>query len=131
MLIPSTGNLLIDAKNFSSADSKQLYDINLPFTIVELRAALAASHESTLGLDNINYSILQHLPNESLQYVLKLFNKFFEIREIPSNFKHSIITPLLKPGKDPQQASSYRSIASTSCMGKIWERMVTNAYCII
>ena len=75
MLKPSTGNLLIDAKNFSSADSKQLYDINLPFTIAKLRTALVASHDSTPGLDNINYSILQLLPNESLLYVLIIFLK--------------------------------------------------------
>ena len=32
--------------------------------------------------------------------------------------------PILKKGKDPKQASSYRPISLTSCVGKTMERIV-------
>jgi hypothetical protein len=34
------------------------------------------------------------------------------------------VIPILKPGKDPNEPESYRSISLTSCICKIIERMV-------
>ena len=40
--------------------------------------------------------------------------------------KSSIIVPLLKPGKCPSSVKSYRQVALTSCLAKIFERIMNN-----
>ena len=37
-----------------------------------------------------------------------------------------IVIPILKPGKDPGDVSSYRPITSLSCLGKVMEQIVKN-----
>ncbi|XP_048000273.1 collagen alpha-1(I) chain-like [Leguminivora glycinivorella] len=46
--------------------------------------------------------------------------------EIPEDWKTQIIIPLLKPAKNPEDASSYRPIALSATMGKILEHLVKN-----
>ncbi len=41
-------------------------------------------------------------------------------------WKHAIIVPILKPGKNPSDPSSYRPIALTSQLCKIMERIITD-----
>ena len=36
----------------------------------------------------------------------------------------SIILPILKPGKDPQDSSNYHPISLTSCLSKLLEKMM-------
>jgi hypothetical protein len=38
--------------------------------------------------------------------------------------KQGVICPILKPGKDPTQVNSYRSITLLSCIGKLMERII-------
>jgi ribonuclease HI len=39
--------------------------------------------------------------------------------------EHSIVIPIHKPGKPTRQATSYRPISLTSCLGKLLERIIT------
>ena len=126
MLTPPTDTHIDIAKSYSAADSKSINDINIQFSLSELRSAIATSRDSSPGIDNINYSMLQHLPNESLLTLLNIINNIWIDGSIPRNLKQSIIIPLLKPGKDPLEPNSYRPIALTSCLSKIMERMVNN-----
>ena len=71
---PPPDNSFSDAINYQSIDNKEIHDVNLPFSISELRLALALSHESSLGFDNFNYSILHKLPFESLNSMLDIIN---------------------------------------------------------
>ena len=45
---------------------------------------------------------------------------------MPIKWKHAVVIPILKPGKNPSCPSSYRPIALTSILCKTMERMVTN-----
>ena len=47
---------------------------NQPFSIDELRIALGKDHDTAPGPDQIHYQILKHLPEASLQCLLKVFN---------------------------------------------------------
>ena len=49
-----------------------------------------------------------------------------ETGELPTTWKESTITPLLKPNKDPQEPTSYRPISLTSGICKTMETMVNN-----
>ena len=56
--------------------------------------------------------------------VLKLFNTIWSTGEVPSNWLHSIITPIHKANKPANIAMSYRPISLTSNLCKLMEKMV-------
>ena len=45
---------------------------------------------------------------------------------IPTKWKHAIITPICKPGKDKTLAASYRPISQTNTLCKILESIISN-----
>ena len=51
----------------------------------------------------------------------EIYNRIWMEGEIPKSWKSAIITPLLKEGKDVR---SYRSVALTNSLCKIFERMI-------
>ena len=51
-------------------------------------------------------------------------NGLWSTSSSPKTWKTSIVVPVLKPGKDPNLPQSYRPIALTSCVCKLYERMV-------
>jgi len=57
---------------------------------------------------------------------LALMNHIWQEGRLPSTWKHALVVPILKPGKDASKAGSYRPIALTSVLCKIMERMVTD-----
>ena len=65
------------------------------------------------------------MDNRPLEVILKLVNKVWKLGEIPAAWKHLVIVPILKPGKDASDPSNYRPIAVTSQVVKTMEKMVT------
>lgn len=100
-------------------------DLNLPFSMFELRKAISSARQTTTGKDGVGSMMLDHMKDSTLAVVLRLFNLVWETSNIPSTWKQSVIVPVLKPGKDLSDLSSYRPIALTSQSGKTMERMVT------
>ena len=95
--------------------------------LYELETAIRKTKKnSAAGDDRITYEMLQHLPKCSKQALLKYYNNIWSSGDIPLNFKHSIITPILKPNKNQHEPSSYRPICLTSTVGKIMERLITD-----
>jgi len=101
--------------------------LNDNFCLHELRRAIRETKkQSAPGDDKICYEFLQNLPKCSVKALLKLYNRIWLNGEFPQNWRHAIVTPVLKYGKDPTKVSSYRPISLTSTIGKILERLVTN-----
>ena len=48
------------------------------------------------------YSTRRRYYSETLKYLLDMYNKIWEKREIPKTWKHAIITNLVKRGKRPK-----------------------------
>jgi len=97
------------------------------FSLSELRRAVRETKKhSAPGDDRISYSMIQHLSKRSTRILLDLYNRVWTEGQIPQDWRHAIITPILKPGKDPQDISSYRPISLTSAVGKVMEKLVTN-----
>ena len=114
--------LFEDPPNHSSNNNY----LNEKFSIHELRRAIKdAKTKSAPGEDRITYEILKKLPNKILKIILKLYNFIWSQGALPVVWKHSIVQPLLKPGKCPKSPTSYRPISLTSTMCKIMERLVT------
>jgi len=61
-----------------------------------------------------------------LGVILRFFNKVWALGKLPCDWKHSIVIPILKDGKDSTAPSSYRPISLTSVVCKLMEKMVNN-----
>ncbi len=108
--------------DFRSDNTEQYNDI---FSIRELNQAIENSHNTTPGPDDVNYTVIKQLPNETLIVLLELFNKIWKSGYFPSLWRDACIIPIPKPGKDSTVPNNYRPISLTSCMCKTLERMVT------
>lgn len=102
-------------------------DINSPFSIFELLSAIeSCKKKSAPGKDNISYQLIKNLPRCTIYILLKIYNAIWKDGHLPGAWKHSIVVPILKPGKNKNLPDSYRPISLTSSLCKLMERMVTN-----
>ena len=99
---------------------------NEEFTLRELRDALSSCDSTAPGGDNITYGMLKHLPGHAQHYLLALLNEIWRTGLLPPSWLMSIVIPIKKPNKDPRQATSYRPISLTSCVCKLFEKMVNS-----
>jgi len=107
-------------------NNENLESVNEPFDLHELRRALReVKKHSAPGADRISYEMLQKLPKCSIKAVLKLYNQVWINGDFPVSWRHSVVLPVLKPGKDPKNAASYRPISLTPTLCKIMEKLVT------
>ena len=70
--------------------------------------------------------MLQKLPECSIKAVLKLYNQIWVNDGLPVSWRHSIVLPVLKPGKDQLNPASYRPISLTPTLCKLRGKLVTN-----
>ena len=59
------------------------------------------SHYSATGPDEIHYQMLKHLPDNSLEALLNIFNCIWSTGKFPENWQYATIIPIPKHGKDP------------------------------
>jgi len=78
------------------------------------RAIRDSKRNSSPGEDKITYSMLQHLPKNGIKSLLSLYNEVWKKGTMPQAWRHSIIIPVLKAGKEKQKVSSYRPISLTN-----------------
>ena len=105
-------------------------EINDQFVYHELRQAVQQSkRNSSPGEDTISYEIIKELPKPSLLLLLRILNMTWTKSILPTEWKHALIIPVLKPSKPNDDPSSYRPISLTSTICKIMERMVANRLC--
>ena len=99
---------------------------NEPFKMRELDDCLSRAKDSASGRDDIHYQMLKHLPFETKEVLLEIFNHIFSTGSFPSLWREATVIPIPKPGKDNSKPGSYRPIALTSCLCKIMERLINN-----
>ena len=100
-------------------------DLSMPFSHEDLHQPITSlSTGKAMGPDLIPNEFLKHMSDSSLQVLLDLINSCWISGSFPKTWAHSLIIPILKPGKDPTQTSSYRPIRLLSCPGKVHEKLV-------
>ncbi len=110
-----------------SFNSDNLEYYNTSITLFELKQAVHCCHDSSPGPDTVHYQFLKRLPPESLELLLKLFNDVFNGKcPFPASWREAIIIPIPKPNKDHTDPNNYRPIALTSCICKVFERIINN-----
>ena len=96
-----------------------------PFSLTELSTAISNLSSSTAsGPDQTAYPLLKHLPEPAQLLLLSLFNRSWHSHIFPSCWKPTTIIPIHKPGKPTSSPSSFRPISLTSCISKLFERLI-------
>ncbi|KAM7298241.1 uncharacterized protein ISCGN_018853 [Ixodes scapularis] len=104
---------------------KTPFCMDAPFTESELRSALRASkRRGAPGPDGVTTQMLQNLPDSRLQELLSSFNDIWASSESPAVWRLAWVVPVLKSGKPAGDLSSYRPVSLTSCVAKLFERLV-------
>ena len=117
----------------SSCESRKIYkniqknkrDDHPRHTAEQTKEAIKKSKSSkALGPDKISNLHLKHLGPIGISYLTDIFNLSSATSQIPSIWKSSIIVPLPKPGKDPEESKSYRPVSLLCPAIKILERLL-------
>ena len=93
--------------------------------MAELSTAIYNLSSSTAsGPDQIAYPLLKHLPEPAQLLLISLFNRSWYSHTLPFCWKPTTIISIHKPGKPTSSPSSFRSISLTSCISKLFERLI-------
>ncbi|CAF3586906.1 unnamed protein product [Rotaria socialis] len=115
------------SKSLTIDQNGEIQKYNDPFTQAELQWAIDSLKTKTQsGIDNIPNIFFKHLNRIMEMKLLKLINMSWETNKIPKIWKMATIIPILKPGKDTNNAKSYRPISLLSTIGKLMEKVVYN-----
>ena len=96
-----------------------------PFSPAEFLAAASNPSSSTAtGPDKVAYPMLKHLPRSGMDFLLHIFNLSWSSHFFPSIWKTSSIIPIHKMGKPLDSPASFRPISLTSCVSKLFERII-------
>jgi hypothetical protein len=96
------------------------------FSLHELQQLLKMLNMCAPGQDMVHNAMLQHLPAEYEEWLLKILNYSYEHGELPSPWKQAIILPILKPGKPTSNPASYHPISLLSCISKLLECLINS-----
>ena len=94
-----------------------------PWLSSPLPSAISSSSTAS-GPDQIAYPLLKHLPEPAQLLLLSLFNRSWYSDTFPSCWKPTTIIPIHKPEKPISSPSSFRPISLTSCISKLFERLI-------
>lgn len=79
---------------------------------------------SSPGPDGIHNSMLKQLPFYVKRKLLEAYNTIWKNGNFPELWRTSILVPIPKPGKCPNTPNNLRPICLSSCVLKLFERMV-------
>ena len=96
-----------------------------PFTLVEfVMVAFNLSSSTATSPDKVAYPMLKHLPRSGMDFLLHIFNLFWFLHFFPSIWTTSSTIPIHKMGKPLDSPASFRPISLTSCISKLFERII-------
>ena len=94
-------------------------------SVEELNTALENTKSGTAaGYDNIAPEFLKHLGPLARCWLSKFLSHILEVQRTPRLWRRSKVIAILKPGKDPKAAASYRPISLLSVCFKVLERII-------
>ena len=100
-------------------------DYFYPVTEDEVIKFVRLSPDKQCDLDPIPTSLLKQCIHVLAPIIRTIVNLSLESGNFPSNFKHAVVTPLLKkPSLDKESLSNYRPISNLSFLSKLTERVV-------
>ena len=106
-------------------------NIEVPLTIEDIKFDIADITQAidtlkptaAAGFDGFTAQFLNKCRDALSIPLFELWRNFLDKQEVPIALKHALITPIFK-GKSKLDAESYRPVALTSQISKIFERVV-------
>jgi hypothetical protein len=80
--------------------------------------------EKSPGSDLISGKILKELPTIGIKYLTPIFNAVFLKGYFLAQWKVAQIIPILRPGKPPNELTSYLLISLLSIVSKVFEKLL-------
>jgi hypothetical protein len=71
--------------------------------------------------------MLKELSLSAKKELLKGYNQVWAGNSFPEDWTEALVVSVLKPGKDASRVARYRLISLTSCVCKLFEKMVNNS----
>ena len=96
-----------------------------PFSPTEFFAAASnLSSSIATGPDKVAYPMLKHFPCSGMDFFLHIFNPSWTLHFFPSIQKTSFIITIHEMGKPLDSPASFWPISLTSCISKLFERII-------
>ncbi|GFV39436.1 probable RNA-directed DNA polymerase from transposon X-element [Trichonephila clavipes] len=77
------------------------------------------------GRDGITNKMIKNLPLITVFKIANIINNMFKLRYFPNAWKTAVVIPILKPGKIPKLAESYRPISLLPILSKLAEKIIS------
>ena len=107
--------------NFSSV---QTFNYNEKLTINEFNTALAATKESSPGIDCVTYSMIKNTNPTMHNLILQTFNRIYSDKVFPKIWSISVAVAIPKQKKDATDSQNFRPISLTNCLCKLMEKII-------
>ena len=96
-----------------------------PFSVEDVAEVIKAAKNSTaLGPDGLSIIHLKHMGPLAVGFLTTLFNISFSNADLPAIWKQALVLPIPKPGKPPDEGSSFRPISLLCPASKLLERLI-------
>jgi ribonuclease HI/exonuclease III len=115
-----------EEQNFEAPAEDNSAPHNSDLTVGELKSVLGklGSAGKASGRDPISYQMLRQLPAAMIEILLRFYQKCWDTGTIPKAWKEALVIAIPKEGKPQQLPTSYRPIALTPHLGKVYERLI-------
>uniref|UniRef100_A0A146M389 Retrovirus-related Pol polyprotein LINE-1 n=3 Tax=Lygus hesperus TaxID=30085 RepID=A0A146M389_LYGHE len=96
-----------------------------PFTLSELKSVVSRLKDGKApGLDRVGYEFYKCSGDEYLSRLLLLYNKLFDLGEVPETYCRALIYPLFKRKGDRNDTAAYRGLSFIDANMKIFTSLV-------
>jgi len=118
-------NEKMETNQNSSTYNENVY-LNEEITVAEIERAInGGKNGKSTGIDTLPYEVFKN--PFMIQTIKTLFQKFFDLGTIPSNWKKAIIQPIPKAkDKDNRIPLNYRGISLLCCTAKLYTSFINN-----
>nr|KAG5691618.1 hypothetical protein BaRGS_023789 [Batillaria attramentaria] len=115
-----------EEQRFEKSENDGQAPSNGDLTLEELRTAIGSlgSQGKATGHDPISYQMIRHFPDRMVKVLLGFYQTCWDSGQIPKAWKKAVVVAIPKDGKPPHLPTSYRPVALTSHLGKVYERLV-------
>ena len=117
-----------EEENFTAPVADNSTPFNGSLTLGELKTAIGSigSASKASGRDPISYQMIRRFTEPMKVVLLNFFQYCWESGAVPAAWKEALVVAIHKDGKPQHLPTSYRPIALTPHLGKIYERMIKN-----